>query len=72
MNDGGAEPRRSLTAREVEVLSLIARGMTSAQAASELGIRPRTVNTHIEHIYRKIGASNRSVATSFAIEHGIV
>jgi HD-GYP domain-containing protein (c-di-GMP phosphodiesterase class II) len=61
-----------LTPREVEVLRLIARGLTSAQTASELGIQPRTVNTHIEHIYAKIGASNRSVATLFAMQHGLV
>jgi HD-GYP domain-containing protein (c-di-GMP phosphodiesterase class II) len=61
-----------LTEREVEVLRLIACGQTSAQAAKELGIQPKTVGTHIEHIYAKIGASNRSVATLFAMEHGIV
>ena len=62
----------NLTPREVEVLRLIARGLTSADAARELGIQPKTVGTHIEHIYAKIGASNRSVATVFAMQHGIV
>jgi HD-GYP domain-containing protein (c-di-GMP phosphodiesterase class II) len=61
-----------LTAREVEVLRLIARGLTSAETAQELGIQPKTVGAHIEHIYSKIGASNRSVATIFAMEHGLV
>ncbi len=61
-----------LTPREVEVLRLIARGLTSAQTAAELGIAPRTVDSHIEHIYAKIGASNRSVATLFAMQHGLV
>jgi HD-GYP domain-containing protein (c-di-GMP phosphodiesterase class II) len=61
-----------LTPREVEVLRLIARGLTSGHAAGELGIQLRTVNTHIEHIYAKIGASNRSVATLFAMQHGLV
>jgi response regulator RpfG family c-di-GMP phosphodiesterase len=61
-----------LTPREVEVLCLIARGRTSAQVAAELGIQLRTVSTHIEHIYTKIGASNRSVATLFAMQHGLV
>ena len=54
------------------MLRLVATGLTSAQAASELGISVRTVNTHVEHIYTKIGASNRSVATLFAMEHGLV
>jgi HD-GYP domain-containing protein (c-di-GMP phosphodiesterase class II) len=61
-----------LTAREIEVLRLIAGGHTSADAARELGISAKTVGTHIEHIYTKIGASNRSVATLFAMEHGLV
>jgi HD-GYP domain-containing protein (c-di-GMP phosphodiesterase class II) len=74
----GHRPRRrpsapaDLTPREVEVLRLIARGRTSAEAAGELGIQPKTVGSHIEHIYAKIGASNRSVATLFAMEHGLV
>jgi HD-GYP domain-containing protein (c-di-GMP phosphodiesterase class II) len=74
----GHEPRRrpsapaNLTPREVEVLRLIARGRTSAEAARELGIQTKTVGSHIEHIYAKIGASNRSVATLFAMEHGLV
>ncbi len=71
------QPRRlsapaDLTQREVEVLRIIARGRTSAEAAEELGIQPKTVGTHIEHIYAKIGASNRSVATLFAMEHGLI
>ncbi|MEA2310513.1 MAG: hypothetical protein QOE28_481, partial [Solirubrobacteraceae bacterium] len=60
-----------LTEREVEVLRLIAKGHTSAQTAQELGIQTKTVSTHIEHIYAKIGASNRSVATLFAMQHGL-
>jgi HD-GYP domain-containing protein (c-di-GMP phosphodiesterase class II) len=61
-----------LTAREVEVLRLIARGHTSAEAGRALGIKTKTVGSHIEHIYAKIGGSNRSVATLFAMEHGLL
>ncbi|MGH3607915.1 MAG: HD domain-containing phosphohydrolase [Pseudonocardiaceae bacterium] len=74
----GHRPQRTstapgdLTARELDVLRLIARGRTSAETARELGIHPKTVGTHIEHIYTKIGASNRSVATLFAMEHRLV
>jgi HD-GYP domain-containing protein (c-di-GMP phosphodiesterase class II) len=68
---GGSAPA-DLTGREVEVLRLIARGLTSAETAEELGIRTKTVGAHIEHIYSKIGASNRSVATLFAMEHGLI
>jgi HD-GYP domain-containing protein (c-di-GMP phosphodiesterase class II) len=61
-----------LTPREIEVLALIARGHTIAQVARALGIKPKTAGNHIEHIYSKIGASNRSVATLYAMQHGLV
>jgi HD-GYP domain-containing protein (c-di-GMP phosphodiesterase class II) len=61
-----------LTPREVEVLKLIAIGHTTAQVALALGISAKTTDHHIQHIYAKIGASNRSVATLFAMQHGLV
>jgi ATP/maltotriose-dependent transcriptional regulator MalT len=59
----------SLTAREVEVLRLLAQGLTDAQIAEQLIISPRTVNTHLTSIYGKIQVSSRSAATRYAIEH---
>lgn len=61
-----------LTPREVEVLTLIARGASRGQVARVLGIRPRTAGTHVERIYMKIGASSRSTATLFAMKHGLL
>jgi DNA-binding NarL/FixJ family response regulator len=61
-----------LTTREVEVLCLVAQGLTNAQVAAQLVISPRTVNTHLSGIYRKLGTSSRAVATRFAVEHGLV
>jgi HD-GYP domain-containing protein (c-di-GMP phosphodiesterase class II) len=61
-----------LTPREVEVLKLIAIGHTTAQVARALNISAKTTDHHIQHIYAKIGASNRSVATLFAMRHGLV
>jgi HD-GYP domain-containing protein (c-di-GMP phosphodiesterase class II) len=61
-----------LTPREVEVLRLIAIGHTTAQVAQALHISAKTTDHHIQHIYAKIGASNRSVATLFAMQHGLV
>jgi DNA-binding CsgD family transcriptional regulator len=58
-----------LTSREVEVLRLVAQGLTDAQVAEQLVISPRTVNTHLTSIYGKIGASTRSAATRYALEH---
>ena len=61
-----------LTPREVEVLVLIARGASTRQAAQRLGITPKTAETHIERIYTKTGASTRSTATLFAMQHGLL
>ncbi len=61
-----------LTPREIEVLSLIARGASTRQVAQRLFITPKTAETHIERIYAKIGASTRSTATLFAMQHGLL
>jgi DNA-binding CsgD family transcriptional regulator/tetratricopeptide (TPR) repeat protein len=57
-----------LTVREVEVLRLLAQGLTDAQIAEQLIISPRTVNTHLKAIYGKIQVSSRSAATRYALE----
>ncbi len=61
-----------LTAREVEVLRLVAQGLTDAQVAEKLVISPRTVNTHLTSIYAKIQVSSRSAATAYALAHNLV
>jgi DNA-binding CsgD family transcriptional regulator len=61
-----------LTAREVEVLRLVASGLTDAQVAEQLVISPRTVNTHLKSIYGKIQVSSRTAATRYAMEHQLV
>jgi DNA-binding CsgD family transcriptional regulator len=61
-----------LSAREVEVLRLVASGMTSAQVARELFISPNTVNRHLGSIYGKLGVSSRAAAARFASEHNLV
>jgi DNA-binding NarL/FixJ family response regulator len=66
------EQAGGLTAREVEVLRLIARGLASKEIAQQLHITPKTVEHHIGHIYMKIGASNRVAASLFATEHGLL
>lgn len=60
-----------LTAREVEVLRLVAQGLTDAQIAEQLRISPRTVGWHLSTIYSKIQVSSRSAATRYAIEHQV-
>ncbi len=61
-----------LTAREVEVLRLVAQGLTDAQVAERLVISPRTVNTHLASIYHKLGVDSRTAATRVAIEQRLV
>jgi HD-GYP domain-containing protein (c-di-GMP phosphodiesterase class II) len=61
-----------LTAREVEVLRLLARGLSSKQIAVQLGITSKTAANHIEHIYVKIDATNRASASLFAVHHGLL
>lgn len=67
-----APPPDGLTVREVEVLRLVAQGLTDAQVAQQLVISPRTVNTHLKAIYGKIQVSSRSAATRYAIEHQLI
>jgi len=61
-----------LTTREVEVLRLLARGLTNKDIAAMLTITPKTVSNHVEHIYTKIGASTRAMASVFAVQHGLL
>ena len=61
-----------LTPREVEVLSLAARGATTRQIASRLGISPKTAGNHIERIYAKAGVQSRAEAALFAMQHGLI
>ena len=61
-----------LTAREVEVLRLLAQGLTDAQIAEQLVISPRTVNNHLTSIYQKIQVSSRSAATRYTVDQHLV
>jgi HD-GYP domain-containing protein (c-di-GMP phosphodiesterase class II) len=61
-----------LTAREVEVLVLIAHGRTTSEVARALGISKKTAGTHIERIYAKTASSSRSTATLFALRNGLL
>lgn len=60
-----------LTQREVEVLRLVAQGLTDAEVARRLSISPRTVGQHLRSIYPKLGVSSRAGATRFAVEHDL-
>ena len=61
-----------LSKREREILQKVADGSTTRQVATELGISPHTVKTHLERIFEKLGANDRAQAVAIAIRTGIV
>jgi DNA-binding CsgD family transcriptional regulator len=74
---GHRVPRRregpaGLTPREVEVLILVARGLSNKEIADRLVISAKTVGNHVEHIYGKIDAKNRAAASLFAMRNGLL
>ena len=68
---GGEELPRGLTAREAEVLRLVAAGRTNREIAAALVISEHTVARHVQNIFAKLDVSSRSAATAFAFEHGL-
>lgn len=74
---GHTAPRRQagpagLTAREIEVLRLLARGLSTKQIAEQLVISRKTARNHVQNIYAKAGVSNRAQASIFAVRHGLM
>lgn len=67
-----APPPGGLSGREVEVLALLARGLTNRAIAEQLVISEKTVASHVSHIFTKLGVSSRSAATAYAYDHGVV
>ncbi len=79
LSTAGHAPGRSrsggpagLTAREADVLTLLAQGLPNKGIARQLGISPKTVGNHVERIYAKLGVSNRAAAAMRAMQHGLV
>ena len=67
-----AKAASGLTAREVEVLRLVAAGNTNQKIAVTLAISAHTVRRHLQNIFDKIGVSSRAAATAFAFQHGLI
>jgi len=65
-------PTHDLTAREAEILRLIAEGHTNTEIARRLFLSVRTVEAHRAHIQRKVGAGSRSKLVRYALEHGLL
>ena len=68
----GEEPAEQLTAREREVLELIARGFSNKRIAVELGVAEKTVKTHVGHVLAKLGIHDRTQAALYAVRAGLV
>jgi DNA-binding CsgD family transcriptional regulator len=72
------EPRRSqlgpqsLSKREIQVMGLAASGRTGPQIAEDLVVSPSTIKTHFEHIYEKLGVSDRAAAVALALRTGVI
>jgi two-component system, NarL family, response regulator LiaR len=67
----GAPATEKLTAREQEILALIARGFSNKRIARELGIAEKTVKTHVGHVLSKLGVSDRTQAAVHAVRMGL-
>jgi len=67
-----AEARFGLTARELEVLRLIASGRTNAAIARELSLSVKTVDRHVSNIFTKLDVPTRAAATAFAYQHNMI
>lgn len=66
------DPRAALSPRELEILQLIAKGLSNPQVAQALGLSRATVRTHLEHIYAKLDVSNRTEAVTEGIKKGLI
>jgi DNA-binding NarL/FixJ family response regulator len=68
----GADREGGLTARELEVLRLVATGRTNRSIAADLFVSEKTVARHVSNIFTKLGPSSRAAATAYAYEHDLV
>jgi predicted ATPase/DNA-binding CsgD family transcriptional regulator len=64
-------PPCGITPRELEVLRLLREGLTNREIGARLFISPRTAQTHVQHVYAKLGVESRAEAAAYAVEHGL-
>ena len=64
------QPRGELSERELEIIELVATGLTNLEIAGQLTISKRTVDNHVSNIFTKTGAKNRVALLNWAMDHG--
>ena len=69
MGSAALAEHHGITPRELEVLRLLPHGLTNREIASRLFISPRTAQTHIQHVYAKLGVASRAEAAAYAVAH---
>lgn len=67
-----APTTQSLSARETEIIGLVAQGLSNKQAASQLFLSEATIKTHLVHIFEKLGVDSRTAAVAAAVDRGII
>ena len=67
-----AAQKAALSPREIEVVQLVARGLSDKEIAQRLSLSPRTVHHHVEHIYEKTGVSGRAAVALYAVRHDLI
>ena len=65
-------PRHRLTARELQVLRLVAAGKTNRAIGVELFLSENTIDRHVSNIFAKLGVSSRTAATAYALQHELI
>ncbi|HVM12156.1 MAG TPA: response regulator transcription factor [Actinomycetota bacterium] len=68
----GGAPAHGLTDREMEILKLVADGLTNREIGARLYVSADTVKTHLEHVFQKLGASDRTAAVAQALRRGLI
>jgi DNA-binding NarL/FixJ family response regulator len=68
----GGSTAESLTPRELDVLRGVARGLGNKQIGRELGLSPRTVQTHLTRVFAKLGVASRTEAVLVALREGLI
>ena len=66
----GTNPERDLSERELEIIELVAQGLTNQEIAGSLTISKRTVDNHVSNVFTKTGAKNRVALLNWAMDHG--